>query len=353
MRLTSRLLSLCLSLCMSLCLPLCLLPSLAACVRAPSPPLPEVDVPAPVPTRARPLDDYEDRLLSELARVVSTPGLPSTERVVIAASPKVELVFIVSGLASRWFFFRSGSTSAGGARLYLRSRAGGDDLVLREIMVRVQDFAAQAGFAEWWADNAAGYESVERYCRASLAGSDPLGQLEEYLGETISALVIIPSAMIANCGFGGSIEDPLGRWAINCFGAVTAEALPQLSTLEEMVLHEGGHSFVNHHALEHAAAVARYEALYRPIASAMRQQAYGEWMTCLNEHVLRACHARIYLQSKGEASAEDSLARDQSRGFRYVRALYAKLEEYEASRDRYPDFGSFYEELLTALDPYL
>jgi len=43
------------------------------------------------------------------------------------------------------------------------------------------------------------------------------------------------------------------------------------------------------------------------------------------------------------------LKNEEGRGFRYIRPLYEKLTEYEADRRRYPEFGSFYEELLEVL----
>jgi hypothetical protein len=41
---------------------------------------------------------------------------------------------------------------------------------------------------------------------------------------------------------------------------------------------------------------------------------------------------------------------EESRGFIYVPALAGRLEIYEAERDRYPDFASFYPQLLEAFD---
>ncbi|MDP2871170.1 MAG: DUF4932 domain-containing protein [Bacillota bacterium] len=367
-----------------------------------STPLAPVKSPPAVTQRERPLDGYDDRLLDALARVVGQPDLPSSERVVVVTSPKIELMFLAAGLASGWHLM-SGNLPAASTSLresaleqvravrrheavshlsqlyrtgfwydalpklalafsdppaleqvypicdYLRGRSRGGEQDLRDFMTRLRDFALAADWDAWWRDHQAQYAKVEEHCRMVYASLDPLGQLEGYFGERLEALVIIPSAMIS-CGFGGTIDDPLGAWAINCFGPATPGALPDASFLESIVLHEGGHAFVNHHALENPELVARYAHLYSPIRAEMQQQAYGNWLSALCEHVLRACHARIYLQRKGEAAAEQMLKNDEGRGFQYVRALYEKLAEYEADRERYPDFGSFYAELLTALE---
>jgi hypothetical protein len=47
------------------------------------------------------------------------------------------------------------------------------------------------------------------------------------------------------------------------------------------------------------------------------------------------------------------LNQEEAWGFSYIRALEAKLAEYEAQRDQYPTLTEFYPVLLTALKPYL
>lgn len=369
--------------------------------------LPPVDTPPAVDGRGRPLADYEDRLLRELARVVADPSLPPAERVVVSASPKVELVLIAAGLAGDWYFTswvpsndprrslqRSAAAHFSGHRThhavsalaelrlgygfwydalphlalsfsdppafeqvypisaYLAGRAGGDGAVLRELAVRLRDLALQADFAAWWELHEADYQAIEGDWRAAIAAADPLGNLETYFGRQLGALVIIPSGLVA-CGFGGSIEDPEGTWAVACIGPAAPGSPPDADFLEFMIYHEGGHSFVNPLADDYAELVSGYQKLYAPISAEMSAQAYNSWTIALNEHVLRACHARICLAAKGETEAEEMLAADEARGFRYVRTLFEKLAEYEADRDTYPDIGCFYPQLLSALDRYL
>jgi hypothetical protein len=331
---------------------------------------------------------------------LADPGLPSTSRLVVCVSPKVELMFVVAGLASGWdaMIFgqnRQAATVLESAQRYFRPYAGHPAVTalgrmrnvgfwfdalpklalaysdppameqiyplssyligrgrgerpLQELMYWVKDFAEQSGFGRWWEENRPRYEAIEQHCRYLAESGDPLGVLEAYFGERLSALLIIPSGLIA-CGFGGTLDDPEGQWGINCFGPAE---ITSGDTITSMTYHEGGHSFVNHLADENPELVGKYQPLYGPIESQMRSQAYGRWSTALNEHVLRACHARIYLATKGQAAAEQRLQRDEGQGFLYVRALYNKLAEYEAARDKYPDLASFYPALLGALDRF-
>ena len=84
----------------------------------------------------------------------------------------------------------------------------------------------------------------------------------------------------------------------------------------------------------------------------MKKQAYGDWEDILNEHIIRAITTRFaYLESQEEG--DKMLAAEGDKGFRYIDALLSKVLEYENSRSVYPDFNSFYPELLNALDPFL
>ena len=120
-----------------------------------------------------------------------------------------------------------------------------------------------------------------------------------------------------------------------------------------LLYHEFGHCFVNPLAERHSTLVQRYEPLYLPLGEAMRPWGYTNWVTALNEHVLRAqnCHLRRLLV--GDEAAETQLGEEETRGFRYVRALEAKLHEYLAQRLRYPSLDDFYPDLLAALDSFL
>jgi hypothetical protein len=184
--------------------------------------------------------------------------------------------------------------------------------------------------------------------RAGWAGEEVVTTLEGYFGPGKSAYVLVPTPMERP---GGGTMDPVGDdgdCIIACFdGTVSQEWVLYL------LYHEVGHSFVNPLAELHSTAVQRYSGLYADLEEAMRPWGYVDWTVALNEHVLRAQNCRLRRQLLGHAAAETQLCEEESRGFRYIRALEAKLAEYEARRDIYPSLADFYPTLLTALDPWL
>jgi hypothetical protein len=73
----------------------------------------------------------------------------------------------------------------------------------------------------------------------------------------------------------------------------------------------------------------------------MGKLAYRQWSACVIEHVNRANEARIIRRELGAAAAEEKLRKEEARGFRHIRALYGRLQEYEDHRDRYPTLDDF------------
>jgi hypothetical protein len=117
--------------------------------------------------------------------------------------------------------------------------------------------------------------------------------------------------------------------------------------LRGMVWHEFGHSFSNPVVSRHQEDWEPYAALFEPLREAMGRQAYRQWSSCVIEHVNRAHVARITRQALGDAAAEAVLGEEERHGFRYIRALYRRLEEYEAARDKYPSMDDFGVRLLS------
>jgi hypothetical protein len=85
------------------------------------------------------------------------------------------------------------------------------------------------------------------------------------------------------------------------------------------------------------------------LGEVMRRQAYGNWESTVNEHIVRAVTTRLAYLHYGAEAGDRALRGEQERGFIHVAALCAALERYEAARDTYPTLNDFYPELLAAL----
>lgn len=90
-----------------------------------------------------------------------------------------------------------------------------------------------------------------------------------------------------------------------------------------------------------------YSDLYTPIERQMRRQAYDNWQTAVNEHLIRAITVRLMARVLGPEDGQRALKTERQRGFLYIDALVDRLVEYEANRDRYPTFESFFPRLVS------
>ncbi len=345
--------------------------------------------------RAKALAEYEDvALQAALVWEKDRGALP------IVISPKVELAFVVAGLTgeapefcalegSYWapmrrkalryfagnrdhpavaymsFLERQGFRydAVGGLALRFSDPPGlepafpiGDYLVgrsygwdrddqerrLLEAVELMRQFAVEADFAGYMQATRDDYAELLESARANIPPGLP-DTLEDYFGTRNDAYVVIVSGLSGS--YGPSIVD--GDWT--CLLAIVTFAPQNASSVWTAVAHEWSHSFVNPVVAEQSELVQSYSGLFNDrMRAAMGQQAYGTWETTLNEHIIRAVMART-IGRDDPALAERALANDEQRGFLYIRALYNRLAEYEADRNRYPTFASFLPRLLEAL----
>ena len=92
-----------------------------------------------------------------------------------------------------------------------------------------------------------------------------------------------------------------------------------------------------------------YEKLYSAISDTMQNHAYGSWITCVNEHLVRANVIRMIVKTFDDPLglvAESILIQERNRGFIFIDDLHELMMEYEDRRSEYPTYESFYPRIL-------
>ena len=74
--------------------------------------------------------------------------------------------------------------------------------------------------------------------------------------------------------------------------------------------------------------------------------AYTDWITCVNEHLVRVNVARFAVILNDENAKYEILQHEYDQGFRYIYELDELMKTYESSRDKYPGYTDFYPEIL-------
>jgi hypothetical protein len=121
--------------------------------------------------------------------------------------------------------------------------------------------------------------------------------------------------------------------------------------LQDMTIHEFGHTFCDFNATE-IANLKRSAFLFSgDWEKAMQPIGYYNWDDCVNEHVVRLGEIRI-AQKMGSQDRESRLRQSyiKNKKFVFIPKLEKKMLEYENNPQKYPTFKAFLPELLTVFD---
>jgi len=233
---------------------------------------------------------------------------------------------------------------------YVIGRAGGDRR-LAEFVAALRDFARASDFTSFFRAHTGSYRAQVADVSEKLAGVDYVETLESYYGMRQHSYNILLVPLFHGGGYGPRVVHEDGKADIfNIVGPVGVEnGVPIFGTAENFrhtAWHEFSHSFVNPTTESFGEQIARYEGLLEPIRDEMEQMAYGDWATCVNEHIVRAVTSRLTARELGDEQGEEILQSEKRRGFFYVEALSERLEQYEHQRESYPTFVDFYSELV-------
>lgn len=204
-----------------------------------------------------------------------------------------------------------------------------DEESLSELILKLKDFYNDTKFGTFYCEHRENYEKLLDIVTADFKKHDYIKLLEDYFGVRKDEYVFIYSPTNPG-GFGIWIEVE---------GKITIYSIMRNGDVS-LVLHEFGHSFVNPVTDEFKEEIIQYQNLFPPIRQDL-PVCYDSWWIAANEHIIRAFTARVVAIINGEVAGEQMLQRELSEGFKYVIPMYERLKEYEANRDKYPDFRSF------------
>lgn len=232
---------------------------------------------------------------------------------------------------------------------YLIGRAGGREKLLLFIE-QLRDFAEKANFMAFFQSHRQFYKDTINSVKNSFAGVDFVGMLESYYGQKQHSYNIILAPTFKG-NYGPRLERKDGTFDI--FNIVSPRQIKDgilyfgsKDNFEHLAWHEFSHSFVNPLGELHRKELGKYASLFEPIRNKMTARAYGNWLTVVNEHVVRAVSTRLNYMHKGKEEGDRALQAEKTYGFAYVEALCRELDNYEKNRDEFSTFTSFYPQLV-------
>ena len=216
---------------------------------------------------------------------------------------------------------------------YHIGRAGGK-AILEEFVEALRSFYIQSNFEKFWDSHQEFYHNVEERANASIPLESIVEILEDYFGiEQHGYYVILAPLFWGNYGPRIKVNDSFDIYAVLC--PITIEE--NIPVFGAALFHEFAHSFVNPLTDEFLEEYKNPERLYKPIARKMQAMAYGNWVTMINEHIIRAVEIKVFNRT-------EQLLSEEKRGFIYITPLSNLLSKY--NRDSYESFREFYPEIV-------
>jgi len=239
---------------------------------------------------------------------------------------------------------------------YLLGRSGrGDNL--EKYRKAIKQFAETSNFEIFWNSKIPFYNQILDMTIADMLEKDLIKAMEDYFKETKESYNIIIAPAFRG-GYAPRITDADGK--VHIYACLSTNRLkddiPYLSgdNILYYVWHEFGHSFVNPLSEKHSDKVASSSMLLEPIKNQMARQAYANWETVVNEHIIRAVHVRLIELHIDFQQSQKQLDNEKSNNFIYIEPLVDKLKDFERqSNENQITFSEFYPELLNVLDNLL
>jgi hypothetical protein len=235
-------------------------------------------------------------------------------------------------------------------------RAGGES-VLKDFADKLRAFAKETNFMKFYNDHQKFYNRLQNNTIKTIGDTNYTKLLEDYYGEIKHSYNILPTPLFHTGGYGPQVQTPEGLDVFSVDGPLSY-SLGELSFgnkeyLLYILLHEFSHSFVNPVTTKYSAQINNSAALFTPIKTKMQQQAYSNWETCVNEHLVRTVVARLALKLRGETYKNTVINQELNNGFIYIQKLDSLMAEYENHRDTYPTFESFYTWIVSLFNSLL
>jgi len=237
-------------------------------------------------------------------------------------------------------------------------------ILIDKFLGSLNTFYNEAKMPEYFNEHKDYFSSVNLEVKNNVPDEHFINVMENYYGKKNDSYTLIPSASLYHTmGFGNRIKGNIGFKVFNVFGPLieTKDSLEygfgfnKPTEIDELTVHEFGHSFINPvlESLENRTLIDKYEYLFEPIKKVMKKQGYGNWKTCVAEHIVRLGEIRISYAMGDSIRANrirDHYIND--RKFIYLPLLEKSIYKYENTRNEYESIDNFLPELLKSFSKY-
>lgn len=232
---------------------------------------------------------------------------------------------------------------------FVLNRAGGEDSIA-VFLDLLRDFATCSSFNEFYEKHRDYYLVIVNTTAGNLGDHDYISELEAFYGRKQKSYTIILVSLYSGLGFGNSLlftDDK--RELYNTMGSMKIEKdvpfFGDKDYLKYMIRHEFSHPFINPVTEKYWDSIKSFSSGYESVPEIARKKVCGDWQECINEFVIRAVTTHI-ANNESDETGRRAYEKEKSRGVSYLDDLLGKIAFYQANRETYPTFESYYHEIL-------
>ncbi len=204
----------------------------------------------------------------------------------------------------------------------------------------LKDFYVTSDFHSFFVAHKPYYDSISLPIARQVELHDYIGVMEAHFGASNAGYNIVLSPLQMDAGFGPMITTKNGNilYAVtgSNYNSGTFPIFDEDALFKELVIHEFCHSFCNPLVDSFYDQLERDSLLLMPILKEQQEQGYGNWKSCLYEHLTRANEIVLTGLIYGEEAANQQYKQQvEEDKWVYLTGLVPLVREYHDNRRLY------------------
>ena len=230
------------------------------------------------------------------------------------------------------------------------NRIGGYDTT-REFLDYMNEFYEVTNFSNFFEEHRDQYSQIVQDFQSRIRSYESVNTLESYYGTTQNSYTIVMAPLLHYGGYG--FREKLNDGGYDAYTVIGPRHLDNSEFVFDagaLIFHEFGHSFVKPLVDLHSDDINEHIDLFEDVQDTMTKMGYGDWITTIEEHIVRAVVIRISLESVDYEEYNRFVEMEYNRGFIYIEDVLKQLEYYENNREKYATFQDFLPVLIHSFE---
>jgi len=224
-----------------------------------------------------------------------------------------------------------------------------------EFLELARDFVRKTRFQRFMRQHKDLYDRTEDELRDVIKRNVRLDWFGRFFGPASTPrFKAVPGLLTGPLNIGPRFISGSGRDEFYCILGVPdfrEQGVARFADKIPILVHEFCHSYANPVVERHMNELKEIGPLmFEQVKDRLERQGYGRWQSMMYETIVRTCVVRYLRDCETPGQVRQEIDRQRNFGFLWVESLADVLDQYEAQRNRYIDFESFFPRIVDYLN---